>query len=543
MTKILKILSLVLLCGSQALNAQKPKNPKPPKLVVGIVIEGLKPDYLNLFKENFSSGGFKKLMAEGRYYGNAQYDYLYPEKASAFATIATGANPARHGIVGNKWYNRLSHRNIYCVEDNNSVSLVDAVSTQRCSPKNLLGATVGDELRLSNFKQSKVMSISLNDYSAVLLGGHSNSGAFWFDANLGKWTSGSYYFDNLPYWVQRFNERNLPDIYISKTWDTFLSFTKYNGLADDNSYEAGFNGGEHVFPYNLAQLSAENNRYEMLHYTPFGNTLVREFATSALVNGKLGQDKFPDILMIDFSANAGIAKRFGVHSIEIEDAYIRLDYDIAFLIDFIDDYVGLENVLFFVTSDRGDEELASFLNDIKIPTQKFNRFGMKALTNSYLNVVYNQNSLIDRFDKYGIYFDNMKLDKLHISKDEIQNKTADFIMGFSGVSTAYTAARIKMGVASRGKYVLAENQFMAKRSPDVFIDFEVGTIDRDGDFLHSANRKYLNVPLLFFGWNVKQGRALRRISMTDIAPTISYILGISYPNISTGNIIEDLFVE
>lgn len=524
-----------------SLKAQNKRAPERPKLVLGIVVEGMRPDYLMRFRENFGSGGFNRLLTEGRQYINAEYDYLYPESASAYATIMTGANPSIHGIVANSWYNRLKKKEEYCVEDLRYKGLgTSRIETGR-SPGHLLCSTVGDELRLSNFRQSKVISISLKDYAAVLGAGHSGNGAFWYDTAEGKWVSANYYFPELPYWVKRFNEKNLSEIYLSKTWDTFFSLTQYNSLGDDNRYEKGFTGSGHVFPYSMPEIRYKNNHYELLHYTPFGNSMVRELAMSALVNEKLGKDKHPDFLMISFTANAGVAEKFGLRSVEIEDAYIRLDQEIETLLDFVDDYVGLENVLVFLTADKGAEDAPAFIEDIGLPTRNFNRKGAKMLTKSYLKALYEKNLLIERFDQYGIYFDVSVLDKAQISADEIQNKTADFLIDFTGVSATYSAARIESGNFQSGKYAAAQKQFLRKRSPDVLIEFEAGTIDEDGTFTESGNRNYLNVPLVFYGWKVKAGKSAERISLIDLAPAVSAALGISYPNASTGNPPADLF--
>ncbi len=520
--------------------AQNKYTHKRPKLVVGIVVEGMKTDYLSRFSENFGSGGFNRLILKGKQYVNAQYDYMYPESSSGYTTIITGANPATHGIIADKWYNRLNKKYVNCVEDQKYANLGSTDFAPSCSPKKILCSSLGDALRLSNFKQSKVISIALKNYAAVLAGGHSNNGAFWLDINTGKFISSGYYFSSLPLWVKYFNDKNLAETYMSRTWDTFYSLTKYHSLGDDNRYEKGYNGTGHVFPYSMSKMRFKNNHYDLLNYTPYGNTLIREFAVSALVNEKLGKDKYPDIMMLSFSANAGIVEKFGMRSVEIEDAYIRLDHEIEILLDFIDDYLGLQNVLIFLTADKGSEDIPLFLQDLSLPTCKFNRKGTFALTKSYLKAFYKESFIIEQFDKYGIYFDYLKLDKLNISASEIQNKTADFIVDFTGISAAYSANRIQSGMG-KGKYALVQNQFMLKRSPDVLIEFEVGAIDKDEKFFQSGNRNYLNVPLIFFGWKVKPGRSSRRISMTDIAPSISDALQISYPNASSGNPIDDLF--
>jgi hypothetical protein len=538
--RLLLIIAFIGLFVFQNANAQKNTAPERPKLVVGIVVEGMRPDFIRRFWDNYGSNGFKRLVTKGKVYKNAEYDYLYPESAAAYATLITGSNPATHGIIGNSWYNQLTKKYEQTVEDSKYRILGSDASVIGRSPAHLLCSALGDELRLSNYKQSKVFSIALKDYAAVLSAGHAGSGAFWYDVSSGNWVSSNYYFSVLPTWVKRFNNRNLSEIYLGQTWNTFYSLTQYNGLGDDNAYEKGFAGGGHVFPYEMPKMRYKNNNYELLHSTPFGNTMVREFAVSALVNEKLGKDKHPDLLTISFSANAGVADRFGLRSVEIEDIYIRLDQEIESLLNFIDDFVGLENTLVYLTADRGSEDMPSFLTDIRFPVQNFNRRGVEFLTKSYLKAVYEKNYLIDEFTKSGIYFDRELLEKSEINISEIQNRTALFLTDFSGIAHTYSAAGLETGAFSQGNYMSAQKQYIRKRSPDVLIEFKPGTIDSDGEFTTSGNRNYLNVPLIFYGWKIAAGESLRKVSPADIAPTLSTVLQISYPNASTGTPLFDL---
>ena len=538
--RLLLIIAFIGLLVFQTANAQKNTAPERPKLVVGIVVEGMRPDFIRRFWDNYGSNGFKRLVTKGKVYKNAEYDYLYPESAAAYATLITGSNPATHGIIGNNWYNQLTKKYVHSVEDEKYRILGSTASGKGNSPAELLCSTLGDELRLSNYKQSKVFSIALKDYAAVLSAGHAGSGAFWYDVPSGNWVSSNYYFSVLPAWVKRFNNRNLSEIYLGQTWNTFYSLTQYNGLGDDNAYEKGFAGGGHIFPYEMPKMRYKNNNYELLHSTPFGNTMVREFAVSALVNEKLGKDKHPDLLTVSFSANAGVADRFGLRSVEIEDIYIRLDQEIESFLDFIDDFVGLENTLVYLTADRGSEDMPSFLTDIRFPVQNFNRRGAEFLTKSYLKAVYEKNYLIDEFTKSGIYFDRELLEKSEITISEIQNRTALFLTDFSGIAHTYSAAGLETGAFSQGNYMSAQKQYIRKRSPDVLIEFKPGTIDSDGEFTSSGNRNYLNVPLIFYGWKIEPGERVRKVSPADIAPTLSAILQISYPNASTGTPLFDL---
>lgn len=538
----LRLLTALLILSAQSAFTQTMSSaPERPKLVVGIVVDGMRPDFISRFWENYGAGGIKRLVKQGRNFKNTQYDYLYPESASAFATLITGSNPSVHGIIGGNWYNRLKKQYIHCVDDDDYRLLGCESTGQGASPKKLLCSTIGDELRLSDFKQSKVLAVSLNREAAVLSAGFAGSAAYWYDPVSGNWISSDYYFSDLPFWVERFNNRKLSEVYMKQTWETLYSLTKYNALGDDNRYEKGFAEGRHIFPYEMPKMRYKNGEYGLLQYTPFGNTMVREFAVSAMVNEKLGKDKHPDILILNFSANAGVARRFGLRSVEIEDMYIRLDREIESLLDFIDDYAGLENTLVYLTANRGAEDQALFLQDMRFPVQKFNRKGAVFLSKSYLKAAYEKNYLIDEFTKTGIYFNTELLEKQDISAAEIQNRTAYFLSDFSGIANAYSASNIETGAFTEGNFRAAQNQYIRKRSPDVFLEFKPGTIDSDGEFTKSGNRNYLNVPLIFYGWKVKPGETFRNVSPADLAPTLSAVLQISYPNASSGTPLNDLW--
>ena len=540
MKKIVPIVFILIILSS-SISAQFKNAPERPKLVIGIVVEGMRPDFIWRYINKFEEGGFKRLISDGMFYKNAEYDYLYPESSSAYATMITGANPSTHGIIGDKWYNQLKEKDIYCTEDKKHYGLKVGRTSGQQSPKNLLCSTLGDELRLSNFKQSKVISISMKDYAAILPAGLMGNGAYWYNTESGLWHTSSYYNSELPVWIQRYNNKNMSSIYMSKTWDTYLSLTEYTAsLGDDNDYEPGFSGNKHIFPYDLSKMKYKNGHFELLHNTPFGNTMTRELAISAIVNQRLGKDDFPDFLSISFTSNARIADKFGIRSVEIQDAYIRLDKEIKYLFDFIDDYIGLNNVLIYLTSDGGAEDKPAFLEDINLPVHKFNSRGAILLTQSYLKAIYEKDFLIKKFTDNGIYFDHVLIEKSGIDPDKLQNKTAEFLVDFSGVSRAYSAARLESGNFQSGNSQKAQAQYLRKRSPDVLIEFMPGTKDSNGKLKKSGNRNYLQVPLIFYGWKIKKGESIEKISMTDLAPTLAAFLHISSPNAATGTPLLEL---
>jgi hypothetical protein len=353
MKHILNI-TIILIVSTQLLFAQKRPAPEKPKLIISIFIEGMRYDYLYKYQEYFTEGGLKRLVSDGMFFKNAEYNYLFTKSSSGYATFVTGSNPSQHGIVSDYHYHRLANKKDYCIYDK-SINPVGTDSyEEKKSPKSLLASTFSDELKLSNFKQSKVISISAKDYAAVLPAGHLGNAAYWLDNKTGRWISSSYYLNQLPKWVNRFNNKKFPDIYLNKVWNTVIPIEDYDkSLADDNSFETGFIGGYKTFPYDLTQIRVDTDSYALLKNTPFGNTFTKDFAVSCIVNEDLGRDEFCDYLNISFTANYNITKTFSIRSVEIADAYIRLDKDIEHFINFIDDYVGLENTLIVLTYRQG----------------------------------------------------------------------------------------------------------------------------------------------------------------------------------------------
>ncbi len=516
--------------------------PEKPKLIITIEVEGMRYDYLYKFWDKFSDGGFKRLVNQGKYYENAQFDYFYTKSSSGYATIVTGANPSQHGIVNDYWYKRLTNKKEYCIDDKKQTIIGTDSYLSGCSPKSLLTSTFSDELKLSDFKLSKVISISPKDYAAVLCGGHLADGAFWVDKQTGKWISSSYYFSQLPKWVNRFNEKKFPDIYLSKIWNTYFPIEKYNNntLGDDNSFEIGFLGGQKTFPYNLPVLKEKTDSYEILNSVPFGNTYTKDFAISAIVNEDLGKDTYCDYLNIAFTITENITEKFGIRSVELEDTYVRLDRDIEHFINFIKDYIGIQNTIIILTSDRGSSDSPRLLREINMPGGYFKDKNSQTLLNSFLRAVYGVDNLIEYFDGSYLYLNRNKIEDLKLNLNEIQQKVSDFMVNFTGVSDALTAYSLETRNYTSGLQMRAQKSYQKKRSGDISVILEPGYIPGSDKTYGSGYRNYTQVPLIFYGWKIKPGKTDIPVSMTDIAPTMARILKIAYPNASTGKVLTDL---
>jgi len=516
--------------------------PERPTLIIGIVIDQMRYEYLNRFWEKFEADGFKRLVNEGTLCKNAHYDYLFTQTAPGYATIATGTTPANHGIISNLWYERLTEKMIYSTFDEDVKPVGTDLEVGKHSVKNLKVSNLADEIALSNFKFSKIVAVSLNAYASVISAGHFAHSAYWFDCVKGYWVSNSLFCDSLPTWVREFNAKKIPELYMQRQWATLLPIEKYvESMSDNLTFEKGFDKKMKTFPYELKNIAKKLEKpYEAMKYTPYGNNLTKDFAVSAIVNEELGKDQYTDFITISFAANQGISEKFGATSVEIEDAFLRLDSDLAHFLKFIDEFVGKQNVLIFLTSDQGAMLDHDFMSAINIPTGKFRQKQTIALLKTYLKALYGHGDWVQAYNEQQIYLNHNLIEDSKISLIEIQNKVAQFIIQFAGVANAITATTLQTTYFSGGVFEKMQNSYNQKRSGDVLINLEPGWISEDGSGHNSAYSYDTHVPLVWYGWKIKRGTIFRQISIRDIAPTISTFLNISNPNAANGNFIIEL---
>jgi len=527
--------------------SQQKISPKHPKLIIQVVVEQMRYDLIHRYWEKFSDKGFKKLIDQGAFCSNAFYDYMVTESAPGFATIATGANPSEHGIVSNNWYVRLSEKEQFCISDGKNTN--SNLSDNNFSPKQIIGTTYSDELRMSNYKQSKAIGISLKNYAAILSSGTLANAAYWFDDKNGNWTSSPYYMDSVPLWVKQFNQKEFVQQYLKREWNTIAPVHTYKeSLSDNNSYETGFSNKQKTFPYDLSKLSNLDGP-QIIKYTPFGNTYTLDFSIAAIMNENLGKDQYPDFISISFSTPGYVNERFGLHSVELEDIYLRLDNDIAHLLEFIDDYLGRENVLVVLTSDRGASENPAFSKEIGIPVGKFNPDLAISLTESYLKATYGQSGWIKHYSNGQIYLNQYFLDISKVPVADVQIKIAQFISQFKGVASTTTGSILQSADSTSGILQKFRNSYNQIRSGDVFICLLPGWIeDRNSmghDFVNQSSpyRYDSHVPLIFYGWKIAKTEISDPIPMNNLAPTIVKFLDISYPTGANGKAIGGILVK
>ncbi len=521
--------------------------PDKPKLVVNIVVEQMRYELLDRYWNKFGNEGFKKIIKGGTFCENATYNYLQVESAPGYATIVTGTTPSNHGIVSEIWFNRLKDRKFYCVTDNSLVNSLPHFDNNKYSPHFLMGSTFSDELKISNYKQSKVISVALKDYAAVLSGGHLADAAYWLDIETADWTSSAYYMDSLNNWVNEFNNKNFLDIYLSKKWTTLYPIYKYTeSLADNNSYESGFGYQMNTFPYDLSALSRKFGKF-IIQFTPYGNTYTKDFAIAAIVNEELGKDTYTDVINIGFSTPAYVNELFGMRSVELEDIYLRLDKDLAHLIRFLERFVGKNNLLIVLTADRGGADNPQYYEELGMPVGTFNSDRSVSVLESYLKAIYGRKNWVKAYYNRQIYLNQLQIDISKINLNEIQLKTAQFLLQFKGVANTATASVLQTADFTDGILRKFQNSYYPKRSGDVLINLQAGWIETGnynqapGYFEQSSPYRYdAHVPLIWYGWKISRQKIVRQVHISDVAVSLSRLLGVAYPSGATGVAIEEL---
>jgi predicted AlkP superfamily pyrophosphatase or phosphodiesterase len=541
----ISIFWISIFVSPQSIYGQDRKIPsEKPKLVIGLVVSEMRYDYLNRYWGKFGEGGFKRLVSNGTFCKNAHHDYLISESATGFATISTGAYPDGHGIVSDFWYDRLKDEIVYSIFDENANTLGGAYESGQFSPVNIQSSTLSDEVKISNKFLSKVVSVSLDPRAAVISGGHTADIALWYNDKGGNWISSSYYVDSLPVWVEEFNQKKIADIYLDKSWDPLYPVAEYEeSLDDNNDFETGIKGRK-TFPYNLAELSQikrKDKDYEVLKYTPFGNTFTRDMAVAATIAEGLGKDEYTDFLYLNFAATSFAGEYFNSWSVEMQDIYLRLDKEIEHLLNFIDQEIGLKNVLLYLTAENAAANEPSYLLEQKIPSGYFNYNSALTLLRTYLNVVYGKGDWIRFYYAQQIYLNSLLIEDSKISITEFEDRVARFMVQFEGVDKVLTSNDLMKNNYTRGTFEKIQKTYNQKRSGDIILHLSPGWIEKGVDRMHASSFHFnSHVPLIWYGWKIGRDEISRQISVTDIMPTINYFLNLSISPAMQGNIIQEL---
>jgi predicted AlkP superfamily pyrophosphatase or phosphodiesterase len=523
--------------------------PDKPKLVVGIVVEQLRFDQLEKFRNRLAENGIRKLLNEGTYFQNASFQYMLTQAAPGHATISTGSEPSYHGITSDEWYLPLKNDLIYCTRDLSVNPVGGSYESGLNSPVNLQVSTFSDELKMSTNRKAKVFAVGLKENPVIFSAGHSADAAYWYDNNTGTWMSSTYYIDSLPGWVADFNALKYPEKYLSNPWLLLKPSSYYSDcLTDSNRYETGFDGQDY-FPYDLKRLSLKgrgnsSRDYSFIRETPFGNTFTTDFAIRLIEKENLGKDDLTDYISVCYSSTDYIGHRFGPSSYESADALLRLDKDIESLLKYLTDSIGKRNVLVYFTSSHGISEIPAILENNRIPAGYFRQNQALQLLRSYLNAVYGEGDWVKGYSEKQIFLNRTLIEDAKIPLEEVQKKVARFLVQFSGIACAYPYSAFEANDFGNGNLRRIINNFSPQRSGDVIITLNSGWIEKEDDYVADHNSPYeydSHVPLIWYGWSVNRATVTRKVNMTDIAATLSSICKVPYPNACTGEPMFELF--
>lgn len=514
---------------------------KRPKLVIGIVVDQMKTEYLYRFSDDFSEGGFKRLMTGGFTFHNMHYNYMPTYTGPGHASIYTGTTPSTHGIVGNEWFNKATGKELYCTDDSSVITVGNGSKSEgEMSPKNLQSTTITDELKLATNFKGKVIGMSIKDRGAILPAGHFADWAFWY-SKTGSFVSSSFYKDKLPDWVTTFNNEKRFQTYANKGWNLLKPKEVYNeSLPDDNPYEGTLYKKPAFFPYNMKEM-LEQNDAGVIRVSPYGNNLLADFAMKAIENEALGKDDVTDFLTVSFSSTDYIGHTFGSRSQELQDTYLRLDETIGTFLNYLDTTVGKENYLIFLTADHAAAENANHLKDNKYTVESINHKNIEQSLIDFSKLTYGEDLLLN-YSNYNIFF----------KKDLIAQKKLDLNQVKKAFTTfLYTQKQVKK--------VYSEEEILTANGADYYLNFiakgydptqngELIVLDKPGFMqymakgtTHGTPYTYdTHVPCIFYGWNIKNGESYDKKEITQIAPTLAFKLKITLPNGTEAKVLEEV---
>lgn len=525
--------------------AKKAKDERP-KLVVGIIIDQMRWDYLYRFNNRYTDDGFKRIMKDGFNCQNTFINYLPTFTGPGHACIYTGSVPALHGIVSNDWYDNIQQSPVYCTNDMN-VSQVGCTNDKagKMSPRNMLATTITDELRLASNMGSRVYGLAIKDRGSILPAGHLANGAYWFDDKSGNFISSTYYGNELPAWLNDFNSQKLAEQYIKTTWETLYPINTYTQSLADNSaaYEGKLRGETApVFPHSVKNFDGTN--YNTLRFIPGGNTIIFDAARSCIEGEQLGMRTNTDFLCLSFSSTDYAGHLFGPNAIEVEDMYLRLDRELGAFLKYLDGKVGKGKYTIFITADHGGAHNAQYMEDVKIPAGNANDGEVQNALNKHLKGIYSVDTLVRSMENYQVYLNEMKIEKTKVNRDKLKGDILKWLRVQKGVAYAVDIEnKTPDGVVEPLKTMIV-NGYNSKRSGCIQIILEPGWYSGYGTTTgttHGSWNPYdSHIPLLWYGAGIPKGETHRTVHMTDIAATLAALLHVQMPNACVGEVIQEI---
>ncbi len=536
------ILLAIILCSisSPAQNTTTPSIPPQPKLVVGIVVDQMRWDFLYRYSSKYSQNGFKRLIREGYKCEQTHINYSPSYTAPGHASVYTGTVPNVHGITGNYWYDYKAGKMVYCTEDTTRVTVGASGKTGMMSPSRMLSTSVSDEMKLASNFRSKTIGIALKDRGSILPAGHTADAAYFYDGATGNWVTSSYYMDTLPAWVNLFNSQKKAAKYVGNNWNTLLPIAQYfESNEDDVPFEGTFrNETRPVFEHKVSELAKPT--LEIIRATPFGNTFTLDLAKEAVINENLGADAYTDMLAVSLSSTDYIGHQFGPNSVETEDCYLRLDKDMESFFSFLDTKVGKGNYVLFLTADHGAAHAEGFLNRHHVPSGILDSDTLVVRVNELLSSEYGAGEWVLTFDNMQFYLNNDLIKNSGKDIKKIKQDIIDYALKQEGVAGMYDMDMPEKMLLNSHHSSMIMNGYYQGRSGDLFLLMESGW--REG-FLKGTTHGTIypydtHIPLIFMGWKIKAGSDYSDVNITDIAPTISALTRCQEPSGSIGKVIQ-----
>jgi predicted AlkP superfamily pyrophosphatase or phosphodiesterase len=513
-----------------------------PRLIVGIVVDQMRWDYLYRYYNRYGAGGFKRLLNEGFTCEDTYISHLPAFTAVGHTTIFSGSVPSIDGIAGNDWIDQATGKSVYCTQDDSVQPVGGTSPAGNMSPRNLLATTITDELMLATNFQSRVVGVSLKDRASILPAGHTPTGAFWFDDVRGCFSTSTWYMKELPEWVSRFNIKDEPDQLVAAGWNTLYPIDTYKESTPDNSPWEGLFKGETspVFPHDIARFYKED--HDNIRSSPFGNTLTLDFAKAAVEGYALGGRDATDFLTINCASTDYVGHKYGPNSIEEEDVFLRLDRDLAAFFSYLDNKVGKGNYLVFLTADHGASHSIDFMRSHQIPAGFVGIRNLMKKLGDTLSAVFGVNDLLLNSSNYYVNFNLARIRQANLSFDSIIRVAIYWLQQQSALQYVVDMANIEKTALPQPLHDMVINGYNRKRSgsillipnPGWFDGFEKGTT-------HGVwNPQDTHIPLVFMGWHIPHGALYRTVHMTDIAPTLANLLHIQAPDGNVGEPIPEL---
>ncbi|MEE1885998.1 alkaline phosphatase PafA [Pedobacter flavus] len=504
-----------------------------PKLVVGLVVDQMRWDYLYKYYKRYGDGGFKRIINEGFSAENTYIPYTPTYTACGHASIYTGSVPSINGIIGNNWYDTELGKNMYCTEDSSVKTVGSTSKAGEMSPKNLLTSTITDELRIATNYRGKTIALSMKDRGSILPGGHTANGSYWYDGETGNFITSTFYMEKLPNWVEDYNRIKLANKFYEKNWTPLYALSTYvESTSDNKAYEGKFKGNDKTtFPYTLSSFIDKD--FDIIRTTPHGNTFTLDFAKTAIVAENLGKDDDTDFLAVSLSSTDYIGHQFGPNSVEVEDTYLRLDKDLEEFFNYLDKQVGKGNYLFFISADHGAAYVPGYMKENKLPAGTISNRTLKNGLNELIERKFKVQNAVTTVINNQVIYDQKVLENVDFKA--VKAASTAWLKLQEGINDAVDLSAVASYPMPELIKNRIQNGYNARRSGDVYFILKPNWFDGGlTGTTHGAWNPYdSHIPLVFMGWNVKPGKTNKVYHMTDIAPTIAAMLRIPLPN---GNI-------